>query len=175
MPPQDPPIIPFGKIRNPLGRCGADVGANFSAMAAAVPETRVAVVETPIDPASLLEEVSRPDAGAVALFLGTVRNHSPQRQGVTHLEYEVFRSRAQEKIIEIVAEATAKWPVLAAVVEHRVGRVDLGGTAVAVAVASAHRADAFSAARYLIDELKERAPIWKKEHWEGGAEWSPGS
>ena len=125
--------------------------------------------------ASLLEEVSRPDAGAVALFLGTVRNHSPRRQGVTHLEYEVYRSQVCERIGEIAAEALERWPVLAVAVEHRVGRVDVGGVAVAVAVSSAHRAEAFAAARYLIDELKERAPIWKKEHWDAGAEWSLGS
>lgn len=125
--------------------------------------------------AGLLEEVSRPEAGAVALFLGTVRNHSPQRRGVTHLEYEVYRSQACGKIHEIAAEALERWPVLAMAVEHRVGKVEVGGVAVAVAVSSAHRAEAFGAARYLIDELKARAPIWKKEHWESGAEWSLGS
>lgn len=144
-------------------------------MTAKTPQTRVAVVEDPIDVASLLNEVGRPEAGAVALFLGTVRNHSPRREGVTHLEYEVYRSQVCEKIREIAAEATKRWELYAAAVEHRVGKVDVGGVAVAVAVSSAHRAEAFAAARYLIDELKERAPIWKKEHWGGGAEWSLGS
>ncbi len=139
------------------------------------PAVRIAVVETPIDVAGLLEEVSSPQAGAVALFLGTVRNHSPQRQGVTHLEYEAYTSQVRGKIAEIACEASERWPVLSMAVEHRVGRVDIGGVAVAVAVSSAHRAEAFAAARYLIDELKERAPIWKKEHWTGGAEWSLGS
>ena len=111
----------------------------------------------------------------MALFLGTVRNHSPQRQGVTHLEYEVYESEVTGKIAEIAGEAVERWSVLEVVVEHRVGKVEVGGVAVAVAVSSAHRAEAFAAARYLIDELKERAPIWKKEHWEGGAEWSLGS
>lgn len=133
------------------------------------------MVESAIDAAALLEEVSRPEAGAVALFLGTVRNHSPRREGVTHLEYEVYRSRVEGKIAGIVDEAVDRWPVLAVAVEHRMGRVDVGGVAVAVAVSSAHRAEAFAAARYLIDELKERAPIWKKEHWADGAEWSLGS
>ena len=144
-------------------------------MATLRPHTRVAVSDTPIDVTALLEEVARPEAGAVALFLGTVRNHSPQRRGVTHLEYEVYRSQVRAKISEIVAEAVDRWTVLAAAVEHRVGKVEVEGVAVAVAVSSAHRAEAFAAARYLIDELKERAPIWKKEHWEGGAEWSLGS
>ena len=139
------------------------------------PVSRVAVVESPIDVGDLLKEVSRPEAGAVALFLGTVRNHSPRREGVTHLEYEVYRSQVRGKIREIAAEAADRWPVTAIAVEHRVGRVEIKEVAVAVAVSSAHRAAAFAAARYLIDELKERAPIWKKEHWEGGAEWSLGS
>jgi len=144
-------------------------------MKPAVPEIRVGVLESPIDVAALLAEVSCSEAGAVALFLGTVRNHSPQRQGVTHLEYEVYRSQVCDKLEEITAEAVSRWALLAVAVEHRVGRVDVGGVAVAVAVSSAHRAEAFAAARYLIDELKERAPIWKKEHWGGGAEWSLGS
>lgn len=144
-------------------------------MSESFPTLRTAVAEAPIDVAGLLEEVSRPDAGAIALFLGTVRNHSPQRQGVTHLEYEVYRAQVLAKIGEIASEALERWPVLAAVVEHRVGKVEVGGVAVAVAVSSVHRAEAFAAARYLIDELKERAPIWKKEHWDGGAEWSLGS
>ncbi|MDE0122768.1 MAG: molybdenum cofactor biosynthesis protein MoaE [bacterium] len=139
------------------------------------PRSRVAVVEDGIDVAALLEEVGHPEAGAVALFLGTVRNHSPRREGVTHLEYEVYRTRVCGKITEIVSEAARRWSVIAMAVEHRMGRVEVGEVAVAVAVSSAHRAEAFAAARYLIDELKERAPIWKKEHWEGGAEWSLGS
>ncbi|MDE0675352.1 MAG: molybdenum cofactor biosynthesis protein MoaE [Acidimicrobiia bacterium] len=139
------------------------------------PCCRVAVVEDDIDVGALLEEVGHPEAGAVALFLGTVRNHSPRREGVTHLEYEVYRSRVCGNINEIVSEAAQRWSVIAMAVEHRMGRVEVGQVAVAVAVSSAHRAEAFAAARYLIDELKERAPIWKKEHWEGGAEWSLGS
>ncbi len=132
-------------------------------------------MEDVIDVGALLEEVGAPEAGAVALFLGTVRNHSPRREGVTHLEYEVYRTQVCEKITEIVSEAVQRWSVVAVAVEHRMGRVELEEVAVAVAVSSGHRAEAFAAARYLIDELKERAPIWKKEHWEGGAEWSLGS
>ena len=144
-------------------------------MSIPLPRSRVAVVEDVIDVGALLEEVGAPEAGAVALFLGTVRNHSPRREGVTHLEYEVYRTQVCEKITEIVSEAVQRWSVVAVAVEHRMGRVDLGEVALAVAVSSGHRAEAFAAARYLIDELKERAPIWKKEHWEGGAEWSLGS
>ena len=136
---------------------------------------RVRVGDEPIDPAQLVAEVGRPDSGATVLFLGTVRHHSEDKTGVTHLEYEVFAERVEAKIEEIVDEAVDRWPVLAVAVEHRSGRVELVEASVAVAVSSAHRADAFDAARYIIDELKKRAPIWKKEFWPGGAEWSQGS
>ena len=136
---------------------------------------RIAVVDRPLDPAAAMQEVGNGAAGAIAVFVGTVRDHSDGREGVTHLEYEEFEERVEEVIRNIVDEAIAKWPVLAAVVEHRVGRVDLGEPAVVVAVSTAHRDDAFNAARYLIDELKARAPLWKKEHWPGGAEWVEGA
>lgn len=136
---------------------------------------RVTVGDAPIDGGVLLDEVGRSDSGATVLFLGTVRDHSDGKEGVTHLDYEVFSEQVEPKIEEIVGEATRQWPILSAVVEHRSGTVGLGEASVAVAVASAHRADAFEAARYIIDELKQRAPIWKKEFWPGGAEWSQGS
>ncbi len=136
---------------------------------------RVRVSARPIDPRALVGEVSGPQSGAIALFLGTVRDHSPGRQGITHLEYEAYEAHVVGRIEEIVEEATARWPINAVAVEHRVGRVELAEASVAVAVACAHRAEAFEAARYLIDELKSRAPIWKKEVWPGGEAWSPGS
>lgn len=136
---------------------------------------RIAVVDRPLDPAAAYAEVVHPGAGAVAMFVGTVRDHAEDRHGITHLEYEAFEERVEDVIGQVVGEAVARWPILAGVVEHRIGRVDLGGPAVVVAVATAHRAEAFEAARYLIDELKERAPLWKKEHWPGGAEWVEGA
>lgn len=136
---------------------------------------RVSVGDAEIDTVSLLREVARADSGATVLFLGTVRDHSPGKDGVTHLEYEVYAEHVEAKIGEIVEEASKKWPILSAAVEHRSGTVRVGETSVAVAISSAHRSDAFEAALYTIDELKERAPIWKKEFWPGGSEWSPGS
>ena len=136
---------------------------------------RIAVVDRPLDPAAAIQEVGRSAAGAIACFVGTVRDHSDGREGVTHLEYEALEERVEDVIRVIVEEAASKWPILAAVVEHRVGRVGLGEPAVVVAVSTAHRDDAFGAARYLIDELKARAPLWKKEHWPGGAEWVEGA
>jgi len=136
---------------------------------------RVTVGEGPIAPGDLVVEVGRPNSGATVLFLGTVRDHSPGKTGVTHLDYEVYTEQVEPKIREIVVESSERWPVLAVVVEHRSGKVDLGEASVAVAVSAVHRSDAFEAARHIIDELKGRAPIWKKEHWPGGAEWSRGS
>lgn len=136
---------------------------------------RVAVTDRPLDPAGALAEVGRPDAGAQALFVGTARDHSEAHPGVTHLDYEAFPDRAEQTMRAIAAEAVERWEVLAVVVEHRVGRVEVGEPSVVVAVSSAHRQDSFEAARYLIDELKARAPLWKKEHWEGGAEWVAGA
>ncbi len=136
---------------------------------------RVAIRDETIDAAALLDEVGRPDSGATALFLGTVRDHSAGRDGVTHLVYEAYTEHVEARIREIVDEAASRWPILSAVVEHRVGRVDLAATSVAVAVSTAHRGDAFEAARYLIDELKNRAPIWKQENWPGGEEWIEGA
>ena len=136
---------------------------------------RVSVRADPIDTAALVAEVGSPQSGATVLFLGTVRDHSDGKTGVTHLDYEVYAEMVEPKIAEVVNDAATKWPVLAAVVEHRSGVVNLGEASVAVAVSSAHRADAFDAAEFIIDELKRSAPIWKKEHWPGGAEWSQGS
>lgn len=136
---------------------------------------RVAIKEDGIDPSALIAEVGRPDAGATALFLGTARDHSDGKEGVTHLEYEAYREHVESSLRAIVDDALQHWPVLSVAVEHRVGIVDVGQPSVAVAVSSAHRNDAFEAARFLIDELKLRAPIWKREHWPGGAEWVEGA
>lgn len=134
-------------------------------------EDLIEVSAEPIDPAAVLERVRRPDCGAVVTFLGTVRDSSPGRDGVTRLEYEAYGGVVEEKLAELVAEARERWPVRRVAVVHRVGSLGVGEISVMVAVASPHRVDAFPAARYLIDELKARVPIWKKEHWAGGAEW----
>jgi molybdopterin synthase catalytic subunit len=131
----------------------------------------VSVSPDPIDTKALVASVAAPESGAVVLFLGTVRAQSPGREGVTHLEYEAYREHVEAKILEIVAEARERWSLNGVAAVHRIGSLEVGETSVGVAVSSAHRVDAFPAARYIIDELKSRAPIWKKEHWSGGAEW----
>ena len=131
----------------------------------------IAVTPDPINPGQLLDHVSSVRCGAVTLFLGTVRDHSAGKTGVTHLEYEAYDDVVESRIDEIVAEAHELWEIQQAAVVHRTGSIQLGETSVAVAVGSGHREEAFAAGRYIIDQLKARVPIWKKEHWPGGAEW----
>lgn len=131
----------------------------------------VDVTSDPIDTQLLAGFVSDPAAGSSVVFSGTVRDHSPGRADVSRLEYEAYIAVATDKIAEIVQEAYERWPILRVAAVHRVGSLDVGETAVCVAVSSAHRKDGFDACRYVIDELKSRVPIWKKEHWSGGVEW----
>ena len=135
------------------------------------PSHWVELTREAIDPAAAIAHVADPSCGAVVVFLGTVRDHSDGVEGVTHLEYEAYEEVVEAKIAEIVAETMGRWPVKRLVAIHRVGDLAVGEVSVAVVAASPHRSDAFPAAKYLIDELKARAPIWKKEHWPGGAEW----
>ena len=135
------------------------------------PPDWVEVTSDVIDPAVVVEAVTGPRNGAVVLFLGTVRDHSRGKEGVTHLEYEAYQGVVEDKIVDIVAEARARWELDKVAAVHRTGTLQVGEVSVAVAVGSGHRVEAFEAGRYLIDELKRRAPIWKKEHWPGGAEW----
>ncbi|CAN5864798.1 MAG: molybdenum cofactor biosynthesis protein MoaE [Acidimicrobiia bacterium] len=139
------------------------------------PIWRVGISQQALNPAELLSEVGDPSAGAVILFLGTARDHSPGKSGISHLEYEAYSEQVEQKLAEIAEEAVDKWPVVRLAVEHRVGNVAVGQPSVAVAVSAAHRDEAFEAGRFVIDELKKRAPIWKKEHWEGGGEWVKGA
>ena len=132
---------------------------------------RVSVSPAAIDPGDLIAAVTDPSAGAVVLFLGTVRDHAPGRSRVTTLEYEAYEEVVEQRIAAVVAEARLRHPVLVVAVAHRVGILSVGEVSVGVAVSSGHRPEAFAAAREIIDGLKSTAPIWKKETWEGGAEW----
>jgi len=132
---------------------------------------RVSVSDAEIDVTEMMRFVADPGSGATVLFSGTVRDHSPGRDGVSRLDYEAYEAVVEDKIREITVEAIERWPILRVAAVHRTGTLEVGEAAVMVAVSSAHRVDAFPAARFIIDELKGRAPIWKKEHWAGGAEW----
>jgi molybdopterin synthase catalytic subunit len=124
----------------------------------------------PIDLGPLLDSVQSPSRGGVACFLGTVRDHHGGR-AVLRLDYSAYVPMAEAEIARIVAEAESRWDVRVAV-HHRLGRLAIGDTAVAIAVASAHRDEAFVACRYVIEELKRRVPIWKREVYaDGSVEW----
>ena len=122
----------------------------------------------PIRLEALIESVLSPSRGGVATFLGIVRDHHAGR-AVVELSYEAYGPMAEAECARIVTEAEARWPVQVAV-RHRVGKLVIGDTAVAIAVAGAHRAEAFEACRYVIEELKRRVPIWKRERYHDGSE-----
>lgn len=111
--------------------------------------------------------LSHPQAGACATFEGWVRNHN-EGQAVASLEYEAYPELAEAEGARIMTEAKTKFNLLAATAVHRVGHLQIGDMAVWVGVAAAHRGPAFDACRFIIDELKARVPIWKKEHYVAG-------
>ncbi len=130
----------------------------------------------PLPAAEAATWASVPGAGAVVSFSGIVRDHAEGRTGVTALTYEAYEPEAVRVMTEIVAAARSRWPELERVaVLHRVGRLALSETSVVVVVSSPHRGDAFDAARYCIDTLKESVPIWKQEHHAGGDDWGTGA
>lgn len=120
-----------------------------------------------LEPESLRPLLDDPAAGAYASFEGRVRNHNEGR-GVQRLEYEAYEQLGMKEGERIVAEALARFPLARARCVHRLGVLDIGDLAVWVGVTAAHRDAAFAACRYIIDEVKLRVPIWKKEHYEGG-------
>ena len=125
----------------------------------------------PIDTDELLRRVTVPAAGAVVLFLGTVRELTHGRQTLA-LDYEGYPDMAERKLAELEAEVRRRWSLCEVALVHRLGRLALAEASVAVAVSSPHRAAAFEAGRWLIDTLKETVPIWKQEHWaDGSREW----
>lgn len=128
------------------------------------------LTDRPLDLTTLIADVQSSDRGGIASFLGTVRDHHGGR-AVRRLEYEAYAPMVEAECARIVAEAERRWPVAVAL-RHRVGRLEIGEAAVAIAVAGAHRDEAFAACRYLIEEVKRRVPIWKREvYGDGSEEW----
>lgn len=126
-----------------------------------------AIVQDAIDPATVLATVQSPRAGAVVLFLGTVRQFTDDRETAA-LDYECYQPLAERTLATLEAEARGRWPIVECYLVHRLGRLELGDTAVAVAVSSPHRAAAFEAAQWLMDRIKDVVPIWKREQWADG-------
>jgi len=133
-----------------------------------------AITEGPIDAARLLGDSVSADDGAALLFWGVVRNQNDGRP-VSHLEYHAYADMAERMMHRIAQEAISRYGVGDVRIVHRVGRLALGEASVAIAVASPHRAEAYEASRYVIEELKKRVPIWKREGYvEGESEWVAG-
>ncbi len=124
-----------------------------------------------IDFAALTNEARHPHCGAVALFLGTVRDLTGEHVTV-FLDYDAYAPMAEKKLAEIEATVRARWPVREVLMVHRLGRLAVGDVSVAVVVSCPHRAEAFDALRFAVDALKELVPIWKKENGpDGTGEW----
>jgi molybdopterin synthase catalytic subunit len=132
---------------------------------------RATLVDGPLDPAALLSAVSAPANGAAILFVGTVRELNDGRD-VTGIDYSAYAAMAQRELDAIVSEAAERFATPHVVVEHRLGTLSVGEASVAIAVAHPRRGAAFEAARFVIEELKRRVPIWKREHYvDGTREW----
>ena len=124
-----------------------------------------------IDANDVLRRVASHQAGAVVLFLGTTREFTGERRTVA-LNYECYPEMATKKLAELEAEARRRWPIVECVIVHRLGHLELGEASIAIAVSSPHRQEAFEAAKWLIDTIKQVVPIWKQEHWaDGTSEW----
>jgi molybdopterin synthase catalytic subunit len=152
---------------------GDEVGLLPPVSGGCSPEIVTALTRQPIDAAHLVLAAKQGEDGAVVVFDGIVRNNTRGRQTL-HLDYEAYEEMADERIRELAAEARAKFGVRHVTIVHRLGCLQVGETSVLIVVASAHRAAAYEASRWLIDTLKKTVPIWKKETFADGAVWADG-
>ena len=137
------------------------------------PSAHVALVRDRIATETVMAEIKQPEDGAVVVFEGIVRNHTRGRRTL-YLDYDAYEPMARRKLEELAQEALERFQIRQVAVVHRLGRLQHTETSVLIAVASAHRAAAFEACRWLIDSLKKTVPIWKKEYFEDGAVWADG-
>jgi len=135
--------------------------------------SRCAIVQEPIDTRRLVASLQAGEDGAVVAFEGVVRNHTRDRRTL-YLDYEAYEPMALAKLESLRADALQKFAVRDVAIVHRIGRLQIGEASVFIVVASAHRAAAFDASRWIIDTLKQTVPIWKKEYFEDGAVWADG-
>lgn len=124
----------------------------------------------PIDIQSVIDKVVDRNSGAIATFIGTVREITRGKKTL-YLVYESYESMAVKKLEQIGAEIEERWEGAKVAITHRVGKLDISDLAVVIAVSTPHRAASFEASRYAIERIKEIVPIWKKEHWEDGEKW----
>lgn len=128
------------------------------------------ITREPIKIEEIYQKVVRREAGAVTTFIGTVRELTNGKKTL-YLEYEAYETMAVKKMEQIVTEMKKRWPDVEAAISHRIGRLEISDIAIAIAVSSPHRPEAYEANRYAIERIKEMVPIWKKEYWEDGEEW----
>ncbi len=134
---------------------------------------RAAIVREKIDLQPVLDRIKQPADGATVVFEGVVRDHTRGRRTL-YLDYEAYEAMALRQMAGLIEAALRQFPVRDAAIVHRLGRLQIGETSVLIVVASAHRAAAFDACRWLIDTLKRTVPVWKKEYFEDGAVWADG-
>ena len=134
----------------------------------------LAIGPAPLSIEALASAVSEPGDGAIVTFVGIVRAHNLGRS-VRYLEYEAYEPLALKTFGVIATEATGRWSGVRLALHHRIGRLEIGEASVAIAAASAHRPDAFAATRYAIERVKQIAPIWKREFFDGGDTWIEGA
>src|SRR5579862_3864064 len=153
-----PPVSGGGVVRDVQPRLSSD---------------HAMLVREPIDATALLSAIKQPEDGAVVTFDGIVRNHSRGRRTL-YLDYSAYEEMALRQLEELAREAVQRFAIRDVRVAHRLGRLQIGETSVYIAVTSPHRAAAFEACRWIIDTLKTKVPIWKKEYFEDGAVWADG-
>lgn len=133
-----------------------------------------AITTAPLDTDALVKALDTSGVGAVAVFLGLVRNHNKGRR-VLFLDYEAYEPLALRGLQRIVMESSERWPDVRLAIHHRIGRMEIGEASVVIAAASPHRANAFAASRYAIERIKQIVPVWKHEYFEGGDVWIEGA
>ena len=130
----------------------------------------IEITDQPIDKNKIISAAESLEAGALNIFIGTVRAKTADKK-VIRLEYECYEPMAVSEIENIFEEASQRWPILKVAISHRIGILQLGDEAVVLAVSTPHRKESFEACQFIIDTLKQTVPIWKKEVYEGGEEW----
>ncbi len=131
----------------------------------------IVITDQKLNTKAIIQSVEDGGAGAINVFIGTVRNNTANKQ-VTRLEYESFDAMAIKEIRKIVEQVQERWPILKIAVHHRKGLLQIGDEAVVIAVSTPHRKDSFEACEFVIDTLKQTVPIWKKEVFIDGAVWT---
>ncbi|KGR88635.1 hypothetical protein CD30_18170 [Ureibacillus massiliensis 4400831 = CIP 108448 = CCUG 49529] len=135
-----------------------------------MPNQLYKVIENPIQTEEVIRKVESRNAGAITVFIGTVREMTNGKRTL-YLEYQAYKTMAEKKLNEIGNEIENKWPNTKVAITHRIGRLEISDIAVVIAISSPHRNVAYEANRYAIERIKEMVPIWKKEVWEDGEMW----